>query len=140
MSENLEPSTRRQLRATRHNRTSTSTPAPRPPLRPLPLVPQAHSSVSRIQHHLSRLSKEPINIESSDSDQEPPVLTQEEPLNLSTTLSEQERIQIELHRTVLVIRDTFRQFRSIIGVYDNETARTRILEVIDHEVRRLHHR
>jgi len=86
------------------------------------------------------LSDEPINIESSDSDQEPPVLTQEEPLNLSTTLSEQERIQIELHRTVLVIRDTFRQFRSIIGVYDNEAARARILEVIDHEVRRLHHR
>jgi len=140
MSENLEPSTRRQLRATRHSRTSTSTPAPRPPLRPLPLMPQAHSSASRIQHHQSRLSDEPINIESSDSDEEPPVLTQEEPLNLSTTLSEQERIQIELHRTVLVIRDTFRQFHSIIGVYNNEAARARILEVIDHEVRRLHHR
>jgi len=137
----LEPNSRRHLRATRHNHTSTSTTAQRSPLRPLPLVPQAHSSVSRIQHHLSRFNEENQDIQhSSDSDQEPPVLTQEEPLNLATTLTEHERIQIELHRTVLVIRDTFRQFHSIIGVYDNETARNRILEVIDHEVRRLHHR
>jgi len=144
MSENSQPSRRRYLRSICHNPTSGTVITPRAPLRPLPLIPQ----VDRIQHQPPRdqspsnIATNPTNtqLSSEEADQEPPALVQEAPLNLTSPLSEHERIQIELHRTVIVIRDTFRQFHNIIEIYNCPMARNRIIEVIEHEVRHLHHR